>query len=101
MGCCLEVACYNRVNIDWGIAWVNWQAECHHYKEGIEFPGHHHSLPATLEALGTQEVLEGTFEVAEQSSNSFKIGARLQRRDVDPNEGIDFIICDGCIHFDG
>ncbi len=90
---------YNRANRDWGIAWVNWQVEWHCCEEGIEFPGHHHSLPAVLKALGTQEALEGTLKMAAQILKSFKIGAQLQRRDVD--KGGNFIICDGRIHFDG
>ena len=88
------------MNVDWGIAWVNWQAECHHYKEGIEFPGHHHSLPAMLKALGTREALEGMLGMAAKISKSFEIGARLQRRDNDPNKGCNFIICDGSILMD-
>jgi hypothetical protein len=54
-----------------------------------------------LEALGTWEALEDMFEVAVQILNPFKIGVQLQRRVVDPYKGGDFIICDGCIHFDG
>jgi hypothetical protein len=98
---CLQVCCYNRVNVDWGIAWVNWQVEWHCREKGIEFSGHHHSLPAVMKALGTREVLEGMLKVAAQILNPFEIGARLQRRDVAPNKGCKFIICDGCIHFDG
>ncbi len=89
------------MNINQGIAWVNRKAEWHRCEEGVEFSGHHHALPAMLEALGTREVLEGMFEVVAQILNPFEIGVRLQRRDVDPNEGGNFIICDGCIHFDG
>ncbi len=54
-----------------------------------------------LKALGTREKLEGMLKVEAQILDSFEIGARLQRRDVDPNKVGNFIICDGCIHFDG
>ena len=37
--------------------------------------------------------------MAAQISNTFEIGARLQRRDIDPNKGVYFIICDGYVHF--
>jgi hypothetical protein len=94
-------ACYNQAHVDQGIAWVNQQMEWGPCEEGVEFPGHHHSLPAVLEALGTWEALEGSFEVVVQSLNPFKIGPQLQRRDVDPNEGGNLIIRDGPIHFDG
>ena len=57
-------ACYNQAHVDQGIAWVNWQVERCHREEGVEFPGHYHSLPAMLKALGTREALEGMLEMA-------------------------------------
>jgi hypothetical protein len=37
--------------------------------------------------------------MAVQISNLFEIRGWLKGWDVDPNEGSDFIICDGRIHF--
>ena len=52
-----------------------------------------------LDALGAWEALEDTFEVPTEHTNSLEIQMWLQRWNIDSNEGGNFIICDGCIHF--
>ncbi len=63
----------NRTNVGQGLAGVVWTMEWHHCVEGVEFPIHHHSFPAMLEALGTWEALEGTLNVTAQILNVFEI----------------------------
>jgi hypothetical protein len=52
-----------------------------------------------LDALGACEALEGTFEVPTEHTNSLETRPWLQRRNIDYNEGGNFIIGDGCVHF--
>ncbi len=52
-----------------------------------------------LDALGEWEVLECMFKVSTERPNLLKVWAGLQRRNVDSNEGGNFIIGDGFIHF--
>jgi hypothetical protein len=71
------VAHHDHANVGQGIAGVVWKTKRRCRLEGVEFPCHHHSFPAMLEALGTQEALESMLELTAQISNAFKIGARL------------------------
>jgi len=48
-----------------------------------------------LDALGA---LEAPLKVPAERTNSLEIRAWLQRRNVDSDEGGNFIICDGCVH---
>ncbi len=52
-----------------------------------------------LDALGVWEALEGKFEVLTEHTNSLEIWVWLQRWNIDSDEGGNFIIGDGCIHF--
>jgi hypothetical protein len=52
-----------------------------------------------LDTLGAWEALEAPLEVPAERMNSLEIWAWLQRRNVDSDEGGNFIICDGCVHF--
>jgi hypothetical protein len=52
-----------------------------------------------LDALGACEALEGTFEVPTEHTNSLETRPWLQRWNIDYNEGGNFIIGDGCVHF--
>ena len=52
-----------------------------------------------LDTLGAWEALEGTFEVPTERTNSLEIRVWLQHWNIDSNEGGNFIVGDGCIHF--
>jgi hypothetical protein len=65
-----RVAHHDHANVGWGIAGVVWKTKWYHRVEGIEFPCHHHSFPAMLEALGTRETLEGTLKMTAQILNA-------------------------------
>ncbi len=47
------VAHNDHTNIGWGITGVVWESKWRRCVRGIEFPCHHHSFPAMMEALGT------------------------------------------------
>jgi hypothetical protein len=49
--------------------------------------------------LGTWETLEGLFKMMAKGPDLFESWAGFQQRDVDPDEGCNFIISDGCVHF--
>jgi hypothetical protein len=73
----MAFTCYNHMKVGRGLAGVVWKMEWCCCVEGVEFPCHHHSFPAMLEALGTQEALEGMLKVAAQILNAFEIGVRF------------------------
>jgi hypothetical protein len=52
-----------------------------------------------LDALGAWEALEGTFKVPTERTHSLEIRVWLQRWNIDSNEGGNFIVGDGCVHF--
>jgi hypothetical protein len=52
-----------------------------------------------LDALGASEALKCTFEILMEHPNLLEVQAGLQHPNVDSNEGGNFIIGDGCIHF--
>jgi hypothetical protein len=49
--------------------------------------------------LRTWETLEGLFEMTVKGPDLLESRAGFQQKDVDPNEGCNFIISDGCVHF--
>jgi hypothetical protein len=50
--------------------------------------------------LWAQETLKGAFEMMTKGPDTFKIWVGFQKWDVHPKEGGNFIISDGCIHFE-
>jgi hypothetical protein len=60
---------------------------------------HNQALPPKVGALGAWETLEGAFEMTTQYPDTLKIWAWFQQGNVGPDEGSNFIIGDGCIHF--
>ncbi len=67
-------------------------------KEGIEFSGHHHTLPPMKGALWAWEALQHLLKVVAEYSDLLKFWARIEGQDIDPGKGGDFIIHDGCVH---
>ena len=52
-----------------------------------------------LDAVGAWEALEAPLKLPVERMNSLEIRVWLQRWNIDSNEGGNFIVGDGCIHF--
>jgi hypothetical protein len=88
-----------RTGVIWRLAWARRRTERRRSEEGIRVRRHDQPFPPVLDTLGTWETLQGVFEMTAQIANAFEIRARLQGRDIYPNDGVHFIICDGGVHF--
>jgi hypothetical protein len=49
-------------------------------------------------ALGACEALQRMLEVVAEEPNLLEVWVQVEQRDIDPNKGGNFIICDGRVH---